>query len=159
MCSSDLRISLTIKMAVLIDLHLNAPNSIRSTGYFSIPSALRTRNQSTERIVRKSKQHRPRIPVPILVNGFPPLMKVDLHYESLVTLMPGAAVASYVFRGNSLFDPDYTGTGHQPRYYDQLTPIYGRYKVLRSAITVEMINGSPNSGAIFAITPNTEGLS
>ena len=106
--------------------------------------------------VRKSKQHRPRIPVPILVNGFPPLMKVDLHYESLVTLMPGAAVASYVFRGNSLFDPDYTGTGHQPRYYDQLTPIYGRYKVLRSAITVEMINGSPNSGAIFAITPNTE---
>ena len=41
-------------MAVLIDLHLNAPNSIRSTGYFSIPSALRTRNQSTERIVLPS---------------------------------------------------------------------------------------------------------
>lgn len=92
----------------------------------------------------------------MLRNGFPPLMKVDLQYESLITLAPGATVASYVLRGNSLFDPDYTGTGHQPRYYDQLTPIYGRYKVLSSAITVEMINGSGTSGAIFAITPNTE---
>lgn len=105
---------------------------------------------------QKSKQQRPQARVPVLRNGFPPLMKVDLHYESLITLAPGTAVASYVFRGNSLFDPDYTGTGHQPRYYDQLTPIYGRYKVLASGITVEMINGSGNSGAIFAITPNTE---
>lgn len=107
--------------------------------------------------VRKSKQQkRPRVQIPTLRDGFPPRISVDLHYESLITLAPGAAVASYVFRGNSLYDPDYTGTGHQPRYYDQLTPIYGRYKVLASAITVEMINGSPTAGAIFAITPNTE---
>ena len=80
----------------------------------------------------------------------------QVFIRHISALTPGAAVASYVFRGNSLYDPDYTGTGHQPRYYDQLTPIYGRYKVLSSAITVEMINGAANSGAIFAITPNTE---
>ena len=92
----------------------------------------------------------------MLRNGFPPRLSVQLHYESLLTLAPGAAVASYVFRGNSLYDPDYTGTGHQPRYFDQLTPIYGRYKVLASSIKVELINGNGNSGVIFSITPNTE---
>ena len=83
-------------------------------------------------------------------------MNVRLVYEDLITLAPGTPLASYVFRGNSLYDPDYTGTGHQPRYYDQLTPVYGRYKVLGSECSVEMINGSATSGALFALTPNTE---
>lgn len=34
------------------------------------------------------------------------------------------------FRLNSLFDPDYTGTGHQPMGYDQITPLYHQYCVL-----------------------------
>jgi hypothetical protein len=93
-----------------------------------------------------------------LGSGFPTRMAVKLVYEDLLTLAPGTTFGSYIFRGNSLYDPDYTGTGHQPRFYDQLTPVYGRYKVLSSSIIVEMINtsGGSGSGAIFAITPNTE---
>ena len=91
-----------------------------------------------------------------LGTGFPVRMNVRLVYEDLITLTPGTPLASYVFRGNSLYDPDYTGTGHQPRYYDQLTPIYGRYKVLASECFIEMINGGASSGVLFALTPNTE---
>jgi len=105
---------------------------------------------------KKAKAVRKQRPTFQLGTGFPVRMNVRLVYEDLITLSPGTPLASYVFRGNSLYDPDYTGTGHQPRYYDQLTPIYGRYKVLASECFVEMINGGANSGAIFALTPNTE---
>jgi hypothetical protein len=36
----------------------------------------------------------------------------------------------YIFRTNSLFAPDVTGGGHQPRYYDTLSPIYNKYTVI-----------------------------
>jgi len=43
----------------------------------------------------------------------------------------------YVFRGNSVYDPDYTGVGVQPYGYDQVTPaIHDWYQVKGSAITV-----------------------
>jgi len=85
-------------------------------------------------------------------------MPIKLVYEDLLVLAPGTTLGSHVFRGNSLYDPDYSGTGHQPRYFDQLSAIYGKYKVLSSNIVVEVINtaGTGGSGAIFAITPNTE---
>jgi hypothetical protein len=40
------------------------------------------------------------------------------------------------FRGNSCFDPDYTGVGVQPYGWDQIAAIYGRYRVVSSKITV-----------------------
>jgi hypothetical protein len=91
-------------------------------------------------------------------SGFATRMPVKLVYEDLLTIAPGTTYGSYVFRGNSLFDPDYSGTGHQPRFFDQFAAVYGRYKVLSSSIVVEAINtaGGSGSGAVFSITPNTE---
>lgn len=46
---------------------------------------------------------------------------------------------SYVFRGNSLHDPDFTGVGSQPYMWDQLGGVlYNYYMVLASKITVEI---------------------
>jgi len=36
-----------------------------------------------------------------------------------------------LFNMNSVFDPDRTGTGHQPYGYDQMASLYNRYRVLR----------------------------
>lgn len=46
--------------------------------------------------------------------------------------------ALHVFRGNSLFDPDYTGVGVQPYQYDQLCndTSYTNYRVAGSSIRV-----------------------
>lgn len=41
----------------------------------------------------------------------------------------GGAIAAYTFRLNSIFDPDFTGVGHQPMTHDQLTPLFERYCV------------------------------
>jgi len=44
----------------------------------------------------------------------------------------------YQFRLNSLFDPDFTGTGHQPKGFDQLAALYQRYRVYRVRWKVEV---------------------
>ncbi len=48
--------------------------------------------------------------------------------------------STYSFRLNSLFDPNYTGTGHQPYQYDQLTGIYNNYIVERTHFKITFRN-------------------
>lgn len=69
----------------------------------------------------------------------PKSMRVVLRYaESLITVDGGAAGTSdaYVFSANGLFDPNITGTGHQPRGFDQYMALYTSYVVVASRITV-----------------------
>jgi len=51
----------------------------------------------------------------------------------------------YAFNLNSCFDPNATGLGHQPYGFDQLTPIYNRYRVIS---TKYVINAYNNTNAI-----------
>lgn len=48
-------------------------------------------------------------------------------------------VQSLIFRGNSIFDPFYTGTGHEPTSKDQWEAFYGNYMVLGSKISVRFM--------------------
>jgi hypothetical protein len=64
---------------------------------------------------------------------FPSEMTCDLTYAETFILDPGATVSSVnSFRSGSIFDPNLTGTGHQPMFHDQLALIYQRYEVLSS---------------------------
>ncbi len=63
---------------------------------------------------------------------FADIYKVRLRYCDRVQLTTTGSTnvaVGYTFRLSSLFDPDYTGTGHQPYMYDQLTGIYNKYIV------------------------------
>ncbi len=58
--------------------------------------------------------------------------RVRLKYCDRVQLTTTGSVnvaVGYSFRLGSVYDPDYTGTGHQPYMYDQLTTIYKKYVV------------------------------
>lgn len=69
--------------------------------------------------------------------GFPDSLNFRLRYSEVFTLTSTAqAVAKQVFRANSLFDVDFTGVGHQPMYFDQISPLYSNYVVLGSKIKV-----------------------
>jgi hypothetical protein len=48
----------------------------------------------------------------------------------------------HVFSCNGMFDPDVTGTGHQPRGFDQLMLFYDHYIVTRAKIKVRFFNAS-----------------
>ncbi len=67
---------------------------------------------------------------------------VSLHYNELNPLNSGVAgtTASYVFRLSSIFDPSFTGVGHQPLGRDQLEPLYERYQVYKVDFHIEFAN-------------------
>lgn len=73
--------------------------------------------------------------------GFPDKLVTKLRYVDVITLSSTSSISSHVFRMNSCFDPDLSGTGHQPMYFDQFcggigSAPYSRYRVLNSNITV-----------------------
>ncbi len=77
------------------------------------------------------------VPQPI---GFPDRYHTTLRYSDSLVINPGVSYGQYTFRGNSLFDPDYTSTGHQPLYFDQLSAVYGRYRVISCLIKLKVIS-------------------
>lgn len=44
---------------------------------------------------------------------------------------------AHQFRLNSVFDPDYTGAGHQPKGFDQLAELYNRYIVTGCKVEID----------------------
>lgn len=73
-----------------------------------------------------------------LWDPFPAQATAILRYSTVVTLNPGIATpASWLFRANSIFDPDFTGVGHQPYGHDTYQSIYNHYAVTSSIISVQ----------------------
>lgn len=68
----------------------------------------------------------------------PLTLTTKLTYMEFFSLNPGAAGAAdtYVFQLNGLYDPNITGTGHQPAGFDELMLLYEHYEVLGSKIQV-----------------------
>jgi hypothetical protein len=78
---------------------------------------------------------------------FPPRFRKKLFYTE-VALSKGAAAgtcSSYFFSANGLFDPNISGTGHQPMGFDQMMLMYEQYTVVSSKITIHAINASAAS--------------
>jgi hypothetical protein len=71
--------------------------------------------------------------------GFPKKLRCVHKYVESLTFTAGAASDVRQFSCNGLFDPNISGTGHQPLYFDQLTAIYNHYTVFRSKCTYQVI--------------------
>jgi len=63
-------------------------------------------------------------------------MRVTLRYNDVFLLLGSTGTASYVYSANSAVDPDPTGLGHQPYYFDRYAGLYDRYVVLNSRIKI-----------------------
>jgi len=48
-----------------------------------------------------------------------------------------STAAGYTFALNGLYDPDISGSGHQPMGFDQFTALYQNYKVLGAKVTAK----------------------
>lgn len=69
--------------------------------------------------------------------AFPEFVDVSLSYVApLAFTVTSGAGSYYVFTGNGLFDPDVTGSGSQPYWFDQLATLYARYVCTSSTISV-----------------------
>lgn len=68
--------------------------------------------------------------------GFPNSIITKLRYGTYITLTGTTGARGLnVFIANGLFDPDSTGIGHQPMWFDNYSNLYNRYTVIGSKIT------------------------
>ncbi len=103
----------------------------------------------------RARPTRQRLSPRTLPLGVPDSQRHQLTYADVIHLAPGASIAQYTFRGNSVYDPDFTSTGHQPYYRDQLAALYTRYRVYGSMIRVSAMNEAVESGLQISLIPNT----
>lgn len=57
------------------------------------------------------------------------------------------------FRMNDLYDPNYTGTGHQPQGFDLLMGLYSKFTVIASKITLECYNADATNANRIVLLP------
>jgi len=63
--------------------------------------------------------------------ALPDMIKTRMRYSFTLAVIGGG---TYVFRGNSIYDPNLTGTGHQPAYHDFYEQQYLSYYVSGSSV-------------------------
>jgi len=96
--------------------------------------------------------------------GFPDKMVTRLRYVDTFALTGAVGVpGANTFRANSLFDPDLSGLGHQPMYFDQIcgpvgTAPYSKYRVISSKITVKFTVATAPATAAANVGPFVVGL-
>lgn len=80
------------------------------------------------------------------------------YADANVLGVSSGALTTHVFSLNGLYDPNITGTGHQPMGFDQIMPFYNHYHVVRcrAHVTFACMDGSDRRGSVaLKITPDT----
>lgn len=74
----------------------------------------------------------------------PDVMRVRMRQSEFRSLSGAGAVSfnAYIYRGNSIFDPNFTGVGHQPLGHDQWQAFYRRYRVIGSRVDIKFLASS-----------------
>jgi len=100
-------------------------------------------------------------------SGFPRMLKMLHKYVECGIQLNYTAAGSasfYRFSVNNMFDPNNTGTGHQPSYFDTMAGLYDHYTVIGSRITLRINPGSftsvigPAVGTMYIDDNNTTSL-
>lgn len=78
-----------------------------------------------------------------------PSQIVTMKYVDTISINPPTGLAaSHIFSANGIFDPDITGTGHQPLGRDEWEKFYDHYTVIGAKCTAQFFSDStsPPSG-------------
>jgi len=91
-------------------------------------------------------------------SGFPDNLFVKLKFTCRLFQTHAAGTAAlHVFRGNSLYDPDYTTGGIQPYGHDQWSQFYEYYTVYGSSIKATLFPSTNTYQAYdIAVVPSSE---
>lgn len=107
----------------------------------------RARIVKPRRSMRRSTLNWKLLPV-----GFTKTKLVKMRYVDTISLDTGSGVvASYAYRANDLYDPDYTGSGHQPYTFDQWSVLYELCHVIGAKCTVRYTPTAATSSSIAAM--------
>lgn len=120
-----------------------------------MPGKYRRKYKKKKRYYKKRKSRYNKINK-MVVRGplsTPDRLLVKLKYAELIR-MTGLTAQSFVFRGNSCFDPNQSGVGAQPNGFDEWSALYTRYRVFASKIKCNVVNQDAAAGAMFVLMPS-----
>lgn len=91
--------------------------------------------------------------------GLPPKQIVKHKYVEGGTLScTSGVVAKQVFLMNSMYDPNQTGSGHQPILFDNMSLLYNHFTVLRAYMRVTFTPGQGQTVPMYVgIFPDDDG--
>lgn len=111
--------------------------------------------RANPRFLNTSFRGKYEVAFPIGMVGIPDLVRTCLKYSEMIAFTASATPSAQVFLINSLFDPNFSGTGHQPSFYDFFQSMYSRYCVLGVSAVLDIENESAvaiTCAAVFADT-------
>lgn len=115
-------------------------------------------SQSRRRSGYRGKRYRRNMPrINKFHTGLPPSILMKHSYVDnykLDNTGTTTVAATQQFRLNSLYDPDYTGSGHQPYYYDQIAALYAEYCVYGVKVDIYAGSESVTSPILLSIAPS-----
>jgi hypothetical protein len=93
------------------------------------------------------------------LNGFratqmPDCSPIKFVYSDYRVLTAAVNQADYVYRCNSLFDPDFSGVGGQPDGFDTWKTIYGVYRVVAVEVEVQAVGNGAAANGLLAVGPS-----
>lgn len=85
-------------------------------------------------------------------SGFPQSRRAMLRYSDKITITSTAGtIGTHLFRANGIYDPDWSGVGHQPMGRDLYANLFNHYVVVGARISVKALGGqasSPQAGYV-----------
>lgn len=97
------------------------------------PASYKSKKYAKKRVPRSMS-------IPNIGVGFPDKIKVTHRYVDNFAMAQSAGLkAKYNIRCNGLFDPNTTGIGHQPAWFDTMKEIYDHYYIVASRIKITMV--------------------
>jgi len=118
------------------------------------------RKRVSKRKINKRKGHRPGKRSTVNVNRaltpFAQRYITTMKYCDVFNLNTTGitAVGTYAYRLNSLFDPDFSGVGHQPMGRDTLETLYNRYRVFKVDYVITGASANAYTVKIGALPAN-----
>lgn len=110
-----------------------------------ITTRLRYRKKRTN---KKKRVTFPRLSSLNTPSGMPLMRTAKLRYNTQQQISSTSGIMQhYTMRANSLFDPDFSGIGHQPMGFDQWSNLYNHYVVVGARMTVRFMNASGSASA------------
>ena len=80
--------------------------------------------------------------------GFPRRMYIAHKYVEQVTLTSTtSSVGTHVIKCNGMYDPNHTGSGHQPMYFDNCAAIYDHFTIVKSMFRAKVTPAAQYSAA------------
>ncbi len=105
-------------------------------------SVMGKRKRATSHVPRKRRRRARTRRVPGLSTLIPKTKTVQLKYVGSFTLTDSELSAGHLVSCNGMFDPDITGTGHQPLGFDNWMAFYHHFEVRKSKVTFWINNGT-----------------